>query len=158
MPRSYEEDLQIIFNEIQIIHKMPFKKCHQECLFKDIALLKKFYADVVDIDLIVGSLLEKPAEGAMVGETARCIIADGFYRIRYGDRLFCDVQGQPGSFTQGFFHNFFYENIIRVTLQTLYFFAFPDQFDVLWDLDLTKIFCAMTDIDELPCDFFKSKG
>lgn len=59
------------------------------------------YADVSDIDLIVGSLLEPLAENAMVGETTRCIIADGFYRLRYGDKSFCDVEGQPESFTKG---------------------------------------------------------
>lgn len=55
------------------------------------------------MDLIVGSLLEKKVDDAMVGETARCIIADGFYRLRFGDRHFCDVEGQPGSFTRGKF-------------------------------------------------------
>lgn len=37
----------------------------------------------------------------MVGPTARCVIADGFYRLRVADRFFYDVQGQPGSFTPG---------------------------------------------------------
>jgi len=60
-----------------------------------------YYDSVEDIDLIVGSLLEPNVKGGMVGETARCIIADSFYRLRYGDRHFCDVQDQPGSFTQG---------------------------------------------------------
>lgn len=55
------------------------------------------------MDLIVGALLEKLAGDGMVGETARCIIADGFYRLRYGDRFFCDVEGQPGSFSQGMY-------------------------------------------------------
>lgn len=57
------------------------------------------YATVDDVDLIVGALLEPPAEKAMVGPTARCVIADVFYRIRYGDRFFFDVKDQPGSFT-----------------------------------------------------------
>jgi len=51
--------------------------------------------------LLVGALLEPLADDAMVGETARCIIADGFFRIRYGDRFFCDVKDQPGSFSKG---------------------------------------------------------
>jgi hypothetical protein len=56
---------------------------------------------VNDIDLLVGLLLEKPSDGAMVGPTTRCIIADSFYRFKAGDRFFYDVQGQPGSFTPG---------------------------------------------------------
>lgn len=54
-----------------------------------------------DIDLMVGILLEKHSDGAIVGPTAQCIIADGFYRYKSGDRFFYDVQGQPGSFTKG---------------------------------------------------------
>jgi len=50
-------------------------------------------------------LLEPLANGSMVGETARCITADGFYRIRYGDRFFCDVKSQPGSFSTGICYN-----------------------------------------------------
>lgn len=54
-----------------------------------------------DIDLLVGMMLEKLSDDALVGPTARCIIADGFYRFKAGDRYFYDVQGQPGSFTPG---------------------------------------------------------
>jgi len=50
---------------------------------------------------MVGILLEKHSEGAIVGPTARCIIADGFYRFKAGDRFFYYVQGQPSSFTNG---------------------------------------------------------
>lgn len=46
-------------------------------------------------------LLEKLSDGAIVGPTARCLIADGFYRFKAGDRFFYDVKGQPGSFTTG---------------------------------------------------------
>jgi len=48
---------------------------------------------------MVGLLLEKPSDNAVVGPTARCLIAEGFYRLKAGDRFFYDVQGQPGSFT-----------------------------------------------------------
>lgn len=64
-------------------------------------LLSKFYADVADVDLLVGCLLEPTVDDSMIGETTRCVLADGFYRLRYGDRFFCDVEGQPGSFTPG---------------------------------------------------------
>lgn len=58
------------------------------------------YATVDDVDLLVGALLEPPVPGAMVGPTAMCIITDVFFRIRYGDRFFVDVERQPGSFTK----------------------------------------------------------
>jgi len=50
---------------------------------------------------MVGLLLEKHSDGAIVGPTTQCLIADGFYRYKAGDRFFYDVQGQPGSFTDG---------------------------------------------------------
>ncbi|KAE9538939.1 hypothetical protein AGLY_005521 [Aphis glycines] len=123
----------------------PYIKVREICGFKnitsfndlvgtlanfDIGLLKLFYDSVEDIDLVVGALLEPNVEGGMVGETARCIIADAFLRIRYGDRYFCDVPDQPGSFTQ-------------------------EQFDVLWSLDLSQLLCLTTNIDQLPIDVFK---
>lgn len=48
---------------------------------------------------MVGLLLEKHVEGAMVGPTARCLIADGFLRFKAGDRYFYDTQDKSGSFT-----------------------------------------------------------
>jgi len=64
-------------------------------------MLKTLYATVNDVDLHVGTLLELPEEGSMVGPITRCILSDSFFRYKYGDRFFYDVQGQPGSFTQG---------------------------------------------------------
>jgi len=43
----------------------------------------------------VGALLEPPVDGGTVGPTAQCLIADVFHRIRFGDRFFFDVKGQP---------------------------------------------------------------
>lgn len=63
--------------------------------------MKKLYATVDDVDLIVGALLEYPCPNAIVGPTARCIMSDVFYRLRYGDRYFFDVENQPGSFSVG---------------------------------------------------------
>jgi len=64
-------------------------------------MLKTLYSSVDDIDFYVGMLLENRTNGSMVGPTGSCVIADGFYRSRNGDRFFYDVRGQPGSFTQG---------------------------------------------------------
>ena len=49
----------------------------------------------------MGALLEPPVDGGTVGPTAQCLIADVFHRIRFGDRFFFDVKGQPGSFSPG---------------------------------------------------------
>ncbi len=60
------------------------------------------YADVNDIDLFIGMVLENPgANGALVGETFLCLIGDQFARLKLGDRFFYDLRGQAGSFTTG---------------------------------------------------------
>jgi len=48
-----------------------------------------------------------PEEGSLVGPITRCILSDSFFRYKYGDRFFYDVQGQPGSFTQGTYYLLF---------------------------------------------------
>jgi len=50
---------------------------------------------------VVGLLLEKPSDGALVGPTTRCLIADSFYRTKAGDRFFYDVRDQPSSYNSG---------------------------------------------------------
>lgn len=59
------------------------------------------YDSVDDIDLYIGGVSEDKAEGALVGPTFQCIIADQFLRLKRGDRYFYDLGRQPGSLTQG---------------------------------------------------------
>ena len=46
-------------------------------------------------------ILEEPSHssGALVGDTFLCIIGDQFARLKFGDKYFYDLEGQPGSFT-----------------------------------------------------------
>ncbi|XP_057375077.2 peroxidase-like [Daphnia carinata] len=61
---------------------------------------KEVYATVDDIDLFVGGVSEAKAEGAYVGPTFQCILADQFLKLKRGDRHFYDLGGQPSSFTE----------------------------------------------------------
>ncbi|XP_022169138.1 peroxidase-like [Myzus persicae] len=97
---------------------------------KDIMKLKELYNSVNDVDLMVGLLLEKHSDGAIVGPTARCIIADGFYRFKAGDRFFYDVQGQPNSFTN-------------------------EQLKVIQKITFGHVLCATSNLDHVQNDIFK---
>ncbi|XP_037076974.1 chorion peroxidase-like [Pollicipes pollicipes] len=61
--------------------------------------LREVYDHPHDVDLFVGGLGEIPAKDAVVGPTFRCLIAQGFFDVRYGDRFFYDNGGFRHSFT-----------------------------------------------------------
>ncbi|XP_057375639.1 peroxidase-like [Daphnia carinata] len=77
--------------------------------FKDLldvispAIVERFellYDTVDDIDLFIGGISESKVEGASVGPTFQCMVADQFLRLKRGDRYFYDLGGQSGSFTE----------------------------------------------------------
>lgn len=62
-------------------------------------VLKRVYENVCDIELMVGMLLEKRDE-TVFGKTSSCIVAEQFYRYKYGDRFFYSNPGSPYPFTK----------------------------------------------------------
>ena len=50
--------------------------------------LRSLYTSIQDIDLFTGSLAESPLEGAVLGKTSACIMAEQFKRLIAGDRYF----------------------------------------------------------------------
>ncbi len=64
------------------------------------SLLQAIYSDVNDIDIFVGGLAENSTLlGGIVGPTFACLIAENFYKLKYGDRYFYELGGQAHSFT-----------------------------------------------------------
>lgn len=113
-----------------------------------------------DVDLIVGLLLEKTSDGAVVGPTTRCLIADGFYRYKAGDRFFYDVQGQPGSFTPGKFnlHNLKKMSMVDTNksyLRCLCVVRFLEQLKVIKKITLGHVICTISNVDHVQKDIFK---
>lgn len=83
--------------------KAYFEKDHFE-------LLRKIYKNFKDIELMVGVLLEK-RYGNEMGKIGGCIVAEQFYRHKYGDRFFYSHPNGPYPFTKSEFkldlRNFF---------------------------------------------------
>jgi len=112
----------------------------------------------------VGALLEPPVDGGTVGPTAQCILADVFYRIRFGDRFFFDVRGQPGSYSPGIcgyshWYLFFRFTIMYINYIAIIIYLFMillDQLRTLRNIDLGHVICATTELDEVPFNIFKT--
>ena len=68
-----------------------------------VARLREVYAHPDDVDLFPGLLLERRLEGAMVGPTLACILADQFSRLRQCDRYWYEAPTteQQHGFTAG---------------------------------------------------------
>ncbi|VDL77301.1 unnamed protein product [Nippostrongylus brasiliensis] len=87
----------------------------------NVEALKNVYADVNDIDLYSGIILEKPTPGAMVGPTGGYIIAEQFSAFKRGDRFFYE---NKASSTQG---------------------LSKDELQAIRDSRLAKVFCTNND-------------
>ncbi|XP_045583395.2 salivary peroxidase/catechol oxidase isoform X1 [Procambarus clarkii] len=62
--------------------------------------LARIYKSVDDVDLFAGGLSETPIPGSLLGWTFLCVVGDQFARLKFADRYFYDLGGQPGSFTE----------------------------------------------------------
>ncbi|KAK7580575.1 hypothetical protein V9T40_001204 [Parthenolecanium corni] len=70
-------------------------------IFDDESLesVSSLYKTVRDIDLYTGGLSEIPIAGGLLGPTLTCLIADQFYRLKYGDRFWYETYEKPQAFT-----------------------------------------------------------
>lgn len=75
--------------------------------------------------------MERPEEGAQVGATFSCIIADQMYRTRIGDRYFYKNRNQPKPFTS-------------------------EQIKEIEKSSLARVMCDNSDVDMMQPDAFRS--
>lgn len=90
---------------------------------QSIAKLKTVYNSVLDIDLLVGLLLETK-NGVYAGPVAQFIIEEQFYRLKHGDRFFYSFANSGYPFTSGFYT--FFVEMRNKTIYIIIFFR-PNQ-------------------------------
>lgn len=61
--------------------------------------LEKLYAHVDDIDLFTGMTSEYAVEDGVLGYTAACIVGEGMFTWKYGDRFYYETDNQLTGFT-----------------------------------------------------------
>lgn len=66
----------------------------------NLEVLMRIYADIEDVDLLVGTLLEYKSFGRH-GVIGSCILSEQFYRLKTGNRFFYTFEDSPYPFTRG---------------------------------------------------------
>jgi peroxidase len=61
--------------------------------------LAKIYPTVDDIDYLVGGMLERIIPGTLTTPSFRCVLGEGFFRYKAGDRFFYEYDISPGAFS-----------------------------------------------------------
>jgi len=109
-----------------------------------IALFKRIYRHVDDIDLFIGGIYEDPIPGALVGRTFNCIIGDQFARLKKGDRFFYDLGGQP--------HSFRPDQLVEIRKTSLSRIICDNQNGAIKTIQPSAFRIASTRNSELPCN------
>lgn len=59
------------------------------------------YSSVNEIEPFVGMLAENHLQGAIVGLTLGCVLAEQFRNLKYGDRFWFENEEGPQAFSDG---------------------------------------------------------
>lgn len=84
----YVDILQYFYNPLGIGSFNRFDDLKPFINAENLNLLKKNYKSVLDVDLFVGTLLENPLEGTLLGPTTQLMFARQFYRLKKEDPYF----------------------------------------------------------------------
>lgn len=66
-------------------------------------LMERVYESVFDMDILPGTLMER-RDFRLLGVVARCMAAEQFNRLKFGDRYFYSFSDSPTKFTRGMDH------------------------------------------------------
>ncbi|XP_049868961.1 heme peroxidase 2 isoform X2 [Pectinophora gossypiella] len=73
------------------LEKLGFDRNQQE-------MMADMYRTVEDVELMIGGAMERPASGAVVGNTFACVLALQFANLKKGDRFWYENDIPPSSF------------------------------------------------------------
>lgn len=71
---------------------------------ENLELMSNIYESVYDMDALPGTLMER-RDHSLMGVVARCMTAEQFHRLKYGDRYFYSFVASPTPFTGGMPNN-----------------------------------------------------
>lgn len=109
-----------------------------------------------DIDYLVGGMLERIIPGSLTSASFRCVLGEGFFRYKAGDRFFYEYDTAPGAFSPGkqnaFLVNVLDDNLSRnkmiFTFDTtviLLFMFISDQLSIIRRFSLSTLICLTGD-------------
>lgn len=67
---------------------------------ESLKIISSIYKSVEEIDLYTGALSEYPIENGLLGPTFTCLIADQFFRLKFGDRFWYETDKKPQAFSE----------------------------------------------------------
>nr|XP_045598236.1 peroxidase-like [Procambarus clarkii] len=110
------------YNELREACGLPRARTFEDLLDvirpEVVNVFQQLYASVDDIDPFVAGISERPAPGALLGPTFRCIVGDQFIRLKRGDRFFYDLADMPASFSEAQLYSIRLMSWARVLCET----------------------------------------